>query len=335
MQKHRKKLLIGVPLVFILFIIFVYLFGGRYESTDDAYVQAAKAGINSNVPGQVTHIYVKDNQLVKKDDPLFELDTRPYKIAVDNAKATLLYSKLKVLILKATYRQALAGKLEAVENYAYATKEYRRQKKLAASGVSSDMDLNKAFNMYQIARQQVEVANQQVQAALADLNNNPEIAMNEHPVVQEAQAGLDKANLDLEYTLIKAPFDGVVTKVEMLQVGDVVAAGEPVFALISDSNVWVEANFKETQITHMRPGQYVKIEVDAYPDMDFRGRVVSMSPGTGAAFSLLPAENATGNWVKVVQRVPVRVSINAEQNKVLLASGLSASVTVDTEKSRL
>jgi membrane fusion protein (multidrug efflux system) len=331
MQQHRKTLMIGVPVLFLIGIAVVYFMSGRYVSTDDAYVQAAKAGINANVSGQVTKIYVKENQRVNQGDILFELDSRPFTIAIDNAKAQLVNAQLQVLVLKANFYGALAKKIEAESNFTYVKREYKRQKDLSKAGITSDMDLNKISNQFRIAREQVQVAEQGMIAAKADLNNDPLIPVNEHPVVKSAQAQLDGANLQYEYSVVKAPFSGYVTKVDQLQPGDSIGAGQPVFALVSDSDIWVEANFKETQITHMKAGQYVKIEVDAYPDETFSGRVLSLSPGTGSSFSILPPENATGNWVKIVQRVPVRISIGNKKENVFLSTGLSTTVTVDTE----
>lgn len=284
MQKNRKQLLIGVPVGFTLVCFLTYLLTGRYESTDNAYIQAARMGVNSNVPGQVIKIFVKENQRVTKGDPLFELDDRSYRISIENAKAKLTNAQLQVLILKANYYAALAQKIEAENNYAYAEKEYHRQQDLAKAQITSEMDLDKVENEFNIAREQFNAAEQGMIAALADLNNDPMIPLREHPLVQEAQANLNYANLNYEYTVTVAPFDGYVTKVDQLQPGDFINSGEPVFALVSDSDIWVEANFKETQITYMKPDQYVTIDIDAYPDKEFTGRVLSLSPGTGQPF---------------------------------------------------
>jgi membrane fusion protein, multidrug efflux system len=163
------------------------------------------------------------------------------------------------------------------------------------------------------------------------LGGNPELPIDQHPVVQEAQAALDRANLDLSYTVIRAPDDGIAAKVEQLQVGDYITAAAPVFTLISSRDVWIEANFKEDELTYMRPGQSAEVRIDAYPGRRFKAVVSSLSPGTGAQFSLLPPENATGNWVKVVQRVPVRLQMDdAALEGVMLHAGLSVDVTVDT-----
>jgi membrane fusion protein (multidrug efflux system) len=335
MQNHRRHLLVGVPLFCLLVIVIFYFFSGRYVSTDDAYVQAAKAAISSNVSGQVANIYVHDNQEVKQNTPLFSLDNRPYKIAVENSKAQLVSARLQVLALKATYKQRLANAQEAQHTFTYEQDEFNRQKKLAASGISSQMQLNKATNDLQNAAQRFNAVQQQAANALASLDNNPNIAIDEHPIVQQAKALLDRANLNLSYTVIMAPYDGIVTKVEQLQIGDYIKTGDPVFALISNKDIWVEANFKESQITYMRPGQDSEIDIDAYPNLKFDGKVTSTSPGTGSTFSLLPPENATGNWVKIVQRLPVRILINNPYHSLILGSGLSANVTVDTGRNRI
>lgn len=334
MKENRQLLLVGVPLAFLFIITLFYQLGGRYVSTDDAYVRAAKAAISSNIPGQVVEIFVKDNQAVKKGAILFRLDDRPYKIAANNANAHLTAARLQVEGLKATYKQQLAITAEAKHTLDFQQQEYNRQKKLAAAGVASQMELNRAVNNLHSAEQQVAAEEQRLASILANLNNNPEILVENHPLVQQAQAKVDQANLNLAYTVIAAPIDGIVTKVEQLQPGDIIKPGMPVFALISNRDIWIEANFKETDITYMQPGQQVSIDIDTYPNRSFKGVVASISPGTGPTFSLLPPEDATGNWVKVIQRVPVRITIK-NPPAMMLNAGLSANVTVDTKHRRL
>ena len=183
---------------------------------------------------------------------------------------------------------------------------------------------------YENARAQLASKQQDMANALASIGGDPDLPIDQHPMVQHAQAALDRAELNLSYTVVRAPENGIVTKVDQLQVGDYVKAGTPLFSLMSTDRVWVEANFKETELTHMRPGQDATVEVDTYPDATFPAKIESLSPGTGLTFSLLPAENATGNWVKVVQRLPVRLSLERRDPNAPLHAGLSATVEVDT-----
>ncbi|HUY84321.1 MAG TPA: HlyD family secretion protein, partial [Steroidobacteraceae bacterium] len=212
---------------------------------------------------------------------------------------------------------------------AYRQREYARQRRLAASGIASRAQLDKAAQALQAAQQAVNAREQQAATVRANLGGDPRIDVDDHPLVRAARAALDLAELDLSYTTVYAPISGTVTKVDQLQPGDYVAAASPVFALVSDRDVWIVANFKETALTHMRVGQKARIEIDAWPDRTLAGVVTSFSPGTGASFSLLPPENATGNWVKVVQRVPVRLSIE-DTGGLPLHEGLSANVRIDT-----
>ncbi|HLI12903.1 MAG TPA: HlyD family secretion protein [Alphaproteobacteria bacterium] len=333
-QRLRLPLMIAAPILVLLAAGYVYLTGGRYVSTDDAYIQAARVSISTQVPGQVSEIDVRDNQQVQKGQVLFRLDDRPYRIAVEQAVAELAGARLQIDALKATYRQKQADLKAAQDTLNYQQSEFDRQKRLRASGVASQAQFDQANHALQVAKQQVAATEQQIASALASLGGNPDIPVDRHPTVQQAQAKLDRAKLNLSYTVVTAPDEGIVTKVDQLQVGDYVNAATPVFSLVSTDRVWVEANFKETELTHMRPGQTAEVDVDAYPDKTFEARVASLSPGTGSVFSLLPPENATGNWVKVVQRLPVRLVIDKLDPSRPLHAGLSVSVEVDTQYRR-
>jgi membrane fusion protein, multidrug efflux system len=309
---------------------YFYIKGSRYQSTDDAYAQAATVSISANVAGRVSEIEVRDNELVQRGATLFKLDDAPFRIAVSDAAAHLADMRLQIESLKSTYRQRLVELRAARDTQRYAQQQYDRQTRLLASGIASQAQFDQAAHALDAARQQVANVQQQIGVARANLGGDPNIAPELHPLVAQAQAALDRAQLNLSYTVISAPTDGVVAKVEQLQVGDTIAASAPVFALVSTRDVWIEANFKEVQLASMRPGQAATVEIDRYPGRRFSAEVTSVSPSTGSQFSLLPPENATGNWVKVVQRVPVRLQLTRVDAGFLLQAGLSANVTVDT-----
>jgi len=323
--------MIGGVAVAVLGVLGYYLFTGRYVSTDDSSVQAAQTSISANVSGRVVELDVHDNQQVPRGEVLFRIDDRPFRIAVEDAQAKLEAARMQIGAAKATYRQQLASLSSARVTLAYQEHEFERQQHLLESGISSRAQFEQTQHARDLAVSQLNSARQQVGSVLALLGGNPDLPVDRHPVVQEAQAALDKANLDLSYTVIRAPDDGIAAKVEQLQVGDYITAATPVFSLISSRDVWVEANFKEDELTYMRPGQRAEVRIDAYPDRRFKATVASLSPGTGAQFSLLPPENATGNWVKVVQRVPVRLHFDdRDLDGVVLHAGLSVDVRVDT-----
>ena len=329
-MRLRLPLMIGVPLLAAVVGLYYYLASARYQSTDDAYVRAAQVTVSSNVSGRVSEVDVHDNQQVEKGATLFRIDDRPFRIAVEEADARLANTRLEIEALKATYLQRIADLRAAQSALDYQQHEYERQSRLVTSGVASQAQVERALMARNESEQKVAGAKQQITSTLASLGGDPAIPVDRHPTVQQAQAQLDRAKLNLSYTTISAPIDGVVTRVEQLQVGNYINAATPAFALVSSKDMWIEANFKENQLAHMRIGQAARVSIDAFPGRSFRARVVSVSPGTGAEFSLLPAENATGNWVKVVQRLPVRLELEGSDLPTL-RSGLSATVSVDTQ----
>jgi membrane fusion protein, multidrug efflux system len=235
-----------------------------------------------------------------KGQLLFQIDPEPYQIAVDQAEARLGSARLQIDALKATYRQRLAELQSAKDSPDFDEREYARKKALVASDWTPRAVYERAERDLKVARQHIASIEQQIAATVVALNGDPNIEIDSHPTVRAAKAQLDRARLDLSYAAVVAPDDGIVTRVDDLQVGDFVNPGAAVFSLLSSRRIWVEANFRETGLTHMRPGQEATIDVDAYPDRTFKAHVVSMSPGTGSDFAVLPPENATGNWVKVV-----------------------------------
>jgi membrane fusion protein, multidrug efflux system len=326
----RLPLMIGGVVLAILAAFLFWLFSGRYMSTDDAYVQAAQASISSNVAGRVVEVDVHDNQPVQQGQVLFKLDDQPFRIAVEEAQAKLDTARLEIQAGKSTYRQQQATLASARDSLAYQEKEYARQKRLLGSGIASQSQFDSALHALDAAHQQVAASVQQLASVRAMLGDNPDIDPNLHPTVQQAQAELDRAKLNLSYAVTHAPYDGIATKVEQLQVGDYINAASPVFSVISSRDVWIEANFKEDQLTWMRAGQPATVDIDTYSGHHFKARVTSIAPGTGSQFSALPPENATGNWVKVVQRLPVRLEIQDGDPALPMHTGLSANVEVDT-----
>jgi membrane fusion protein (multidrug efflux system) len=332
-QRLRLPLMIAGPVLVLLVATWWYLTSGRYVTTDDAYVQAARTMVSADVSGRVVAVGVHDNQRVSRGQVLFRIDDKTFRIAVEEAKAALAAARLQVKAMQATYNQKLADMKAAEENLAYQQREYDRQRQLLATGNAPRSTFDQVQNAMHVAHQKLMSAQSELANMLAQLGGDPNLQVDAHPMVQKAQAVLDKAEYDLERTVVRAPQNGIVTKVEQLQVGSYVNAATPVFPMISD-RVWIEANFKETELTHIRPGQTATVSIDTFPDAVVEARVESLSPGTGLTFSLLPAENATGNWVKVVQRLPVRLSLVNPDPDLPLQAGLSVTVEVDTKHRR-
>ncbi|MDR3514154.1 MAG: HlyD family secretion protein [Caulobacteraceae bacterium] len=332
LQRLRWPVMIGVVVLAVLIGLFVYLTGGRYESTDDAQVGGARVSVSSTVAGRVVELDVRDNQLVRPGQVLFRLDPRPFQTAYDQAAANLSATRLQIEQLKAAYRQREADVKTAEASLAYAQIDARRQTALVAAGTGTTAQSDQATNQVEQARQRLDAAKQAAASALAALDGDANISPDQHPLVQQARAQVARAQLDQSYVEVVASQEGIVTKVDQLQVGDYINAGSPVFSLVSDRQ-WIDANFKENQLEYMRAGQKATVKIDAYPDRRFDALVEAITPGTGSSFSLLPAENATGNWVKVTQRVPVRI-VFAHDPGVPLPPGISATVTIDTTHRR-
>lgn len=324
LRRWRWPLILGGPLLILLVVGYFVLTGGRYESTDNAYVQIAKTPVAASVNGRVTQIFVHENQFVRRGQVLFRLDPSDFQAQQQAAQATLAQAQQQVTEAQAAYRTQGANVAEAQDNVAFTAREARRQQALYAAGVASRQQVDQAAHAAEVARDQLTAARQQQQQALAALGGAP----GSNPGVLQARAQLQRAQLSIGYTTVVAPADGVVARVEQMPVGTYLNASQTAFWLLS-GQPWIEANFKEDQLAHMKAGQPADIRVDAYPDAHLRGHVASFAPGTGAAFSALPAQNASGNWVKVTQRLPVRIEFDRPPPGMAARAGLSAKVKVD------
>jgi membrane fusion protein (multidrug efflux system) len=328
LRRWRWPLILGGPILILLVVGYVMLAGRRYESTDNAYVQIAKTPVAPSVAGRVVEIAVKENQVVHRGQLLFRLDSRDYAANEAMAQAQLAGAQQQVLAQRAAYGQAQAAVAAARDAMNYTANEAARQRRLAAAGIASQAQVDQAVNTSRQAKQQLAVAEQQAAQALANLGGLATGPITSHPAVMAAQAQLQRSKLNVAYTDVYAPADGIVTRVEQMPLGTYLNASQTAFWLLTGAP-WVEANFKEDQLSHMKVGQPVQIRVDAYPDAKLTGHVASFSPGTGSAFSALPAQNATGNWVKVVQRLPVRIDFDKAPPGMAARAGLSARVKVD------
>lgn len=330
----RLLLMIVVPAALVIGGGYYWVTGGRFEETENAYLQQPKVEIAANASGRVVEVNISDNQHVERGDILFRIDPEPYRIALEQADAALAAARLKVEELRAAYSQAVAQERAAESEVAYLQSELDRQQALSQRGISSRAALDTARRDLAKARDGLTAAKQAVAGALAALGGDPDIPTDQHPSVLTAKAARDKAAYDLEQTTVRAPADGVIAQASSFKTGSFVAAGTPLFALVETENSWVEANFKETQLTHMKPGQSAEVVFDTYPDHPVKATVESIGAGTGAEFSLLPAQNATGNWVKVTQRIPVRLKLDLAEADIPLRTGMSATATVDTKVAR-
>ena len=312
-----------------------YVAGGRIMSTDDAYVEAEKVGISTDVSGIVKDVEVTDNQHVTKGQVLYRLDPRQFQIALDNAKANLAQTALAIEAMKQDYKRMLSDASAEEAQVKLDQTNYDRDVMLLRSGTVSQSVFDQAQSSLSTDKSKLESLRQQAQVQLARLVGNADIPVAQHPQYLQAQAQVEEAQRQLDHTVVTAPFGGTVTNVPAIAAGKYLAASTTAFFLVDTDHAWIDANPKETELTYVRPGQSVTVTVDAYPDIEWHGTVDSISPAAAQEFALLPAQNTSGNWVKVVQRIPMRVRVDtSDKNHPPLRPGMSVEVDVDTGHAR-
>lgn len=323
-SRLRTILMLIVPAIIIIAGAYMWFTSGGSESTDNAQIKTDIVSVTAQVTGPVTEVGVKNGDHVEKGDILFKIDPAPFKVALENAEAQLASAKLQTTQLRTQAAGTGADITGSQANLAIKQNALNRQQQLLKEGFTTRADYEDALNEVKTA--ETDLADARARAA----NAQAAIAPGEQPSIAQAQAAVDKAKLDLERTVVRAPMAGEVANADRLQIGTQVVSGVGAVSIVHSNSAWVEANFKEKQLTDMRPGQHATVKIDAYPGVSFKAHVGSIGAGTGSEFSILPAQNANGNWVKVTQRVPVRIVFDGKPSKPMIA-GLSAVVTIDTE----
>jgi membrane fusion protein (multidrug efflux system) len=329
----RPLLLVAIPLIAAALALHWYAKGSRYAETDNAYVKAQVIPISAEVSGRVAEVMVRDQQRVARAAALFRIDPVPFQLAVARAEAQLAVTRTEIETLRSEYRGARLDAEEQAERIPFLERQYERQRRMKEKGMSREDLYDEAQNTLETSKKRLVALRERANRALAALDGKPDTPAERHPRYLQALAMRDAAQLDLERTRVSAPAPGVVSNLK-LRPGEFVEHGAAKFSLVDDGPPWIEANFKETQLTDMREGQVVLFTADAYPGATWRARVTTIGAATGAEFAVLPPQNATGNWVKVVQRVPVRIAIEETGQRPPLRAGMTVSVSVDTGRER-
>lgn len=325
----RFVLLFGVPLLVVVGGVYFYAQGGRYVDTENAYVKANIIAVSAHVPGRVVEVWVEDNQRVSAGELLFRVDPRRFEVAVAEANARLQEVRTEIESLRADYREILVREREARERQRFLTRQLERQQRLIARKLGSQEAHDQADHELGMARYRVKAIAEQKRRVLASLAGRPDLPIEQHPRYLLAETAREQAAINIEDTTVTAPAAGVISNMT-LQAGEFAEEGEPLFSIIESAPAWIEANLKETQLTHVRPGQPATVVVDAHPDRTWDAMVTAIAPATGAEFALLPPQNATGNWVKVVQRIPVTLELIDEVAASGLRAGMTVTVRIDT-----
>src|SRR6266404_2221001 len=333
-KSWRRTLMFALLPVALIAGGYFYVTGGAVMSTDNAYVQADMVGLSTDVSGIVTAVMVHDNQKVAKGDVLFRLDDLQFRLALDRAEAQIGNTRNDLVALQASYRNMQTQVVQAQKDVDFNMVNFQRQEQLIANNFTPRATFYAARNTLQGAQQKLASLQQQLAGIAANLNGDPGAPIESHPKYKDALAARDEAKRQLAHTAVRAPFAGIVTTVPSLQPGQYLAAAATAFNIVSTDRVWVQASPKETELTYVKPGQKAMVEVDSYPGQQWTGTVDSISPASASSFSLLPAENTSGNWVKVVQRIPMRVSVTNAPGKPQLRVGMSVELSIETGHER-
>jgi membrane fusion protein (multidrug efflux system) len=328
-RRLRPILLLLGPVVLAAVAAYLYLTGGRYVSTDDSYVRYNKVQISSDVAGRIVEVHVDENQSVDQGQLLFVVDPEPYRIALMRAESALAAARNDVEAMRAAYKQKEASVRATRASAEFLSREAERQRRLAAQNVASEAKVDEAQRSAEVARQQHAAMQQDLAQALANLGGSPDLPVDEHPRVMQSVAARDQAALDLRHTRIFAPAAGIIANIDP-RPGQYVTVGQAMASLVESGSLYIEANLKETELTYVKPGDAATVTVDTYPGHACQAKVSSIGAGTGSEFSILPAQNATGNWVKIVQRLPVRLRLTSCGDVGLLRAGMSVAVEIDT-----
>jgi len=333
-RTRRRRVMFALLPVMLVVGGYFYVTGGTVMSTDNAYVQADMVGVSTDVSGIVKEVDVHDNQKVAKGDVLFKLDPLQFQLALDRAEAQIGNTRNDLIALQASYRNMQTQVEQAKRDVDFNTVNFNRQQQLLDNHFTPQATFDAARNTLQTSQQKLASLSQQLAGIAANLNGDPDAPIENHPRYKDAVAARDEAARQLAHTVVKAPFAGIVTNVPSLQPGQYLAAASTAFNIVSTDHVWVQASPKETELTYVKPGQTVTITVDTYPGQEWTGTVESISPASASSFSLLPAENTSGNWVKVVQRIPMRVRVENVPGKPPLRVGMSVVLDVNTGHER-
>ena len=331
---RRFILLFVLPAVAVVAGFYFWLGGGRYITTDNAYVGAQKAMITPYVSGPITAIHVKEGQRVDVGDPLFDIDPAPFENAVALWRGKVEAAKIEFANLKDQYKSNVDQILMAEQSVDLHQADYDRKHQLAGSHSGTITDQDTAAMALVQAKQILEFVRSTQDGVKVKLGGGPDTSIDAFPDYIQAKSQLADAERNLGYAHVKAPIAGVATQVDDIEIGRVAPAGQTVFAVVADTGLWVDANPKESDLTYVKQGLPASVSIDTFPDREFRGAVCSIAPGTGAQFAILPPQNASGNWVKVVQRVPLRFCFDKDDDLAGLRAGMSATISIDTGRSR-